>query len=105
MTLTTSSIKAVAQGNSATTVWPYTFLIPALADLVVTLVDVASGNETVVNPVNYSVSGLGNAGGLGHLSTEWIADHRSHKNCGVAIRGEPSADRSDKSGRSLSSGY
>src|SRR6266550_9645861 len=63
MTLTTSSIKAVAQGNGATTVWPFTFLIPALADLVVTLVDVASGNETVVNPVNYSVSGLGNVGG------------------------------------------
>src|SRR6266404_2149614 len=54
MTLTTLSIKAVAQGNSATTVWPFTFLIPALADLVVTLVDVVSGNQTVVNPVNYS---------------------------------------------------
>src|SRR6266404_54734 len=63
MTLTTLSIKAVAQGNSATTVWPFTFLIPALADLVVTLVDVVSGNQTVVNPVNYSVTGLGNSGG------------------------------------------
>lgn len=60
MTLTTQSIKAVAQGNSANTVWPFTFLIPEQGDLVVTVVDVASGNETTIPPINYGVSGLGN---------------------------------------------
>jgi hypothetical protein len=51
MTIETTAIKAVATGNGATTVWPYTFLIPAEDDLVLTLVDVASGNPTVIAPV------------------------------------------------------
>lgn len=59
MTLTTQSIKAVWQGDSANVTWPYAFLIPAQDDLVVTLVDVASGNPTVLAPVNYTVTGLG----------------------------------------------
>lgn len=63
MTLTTQSTKAVAQGNGATTSWPFTFLIPAIEDLVVTLVDVASGNPTVIAPVNYSTTGLSNPNG------------------------------------------
>lgn len=63
MTLTTQSTKAVAQGNGATTVWPYTFLIPALGDVVLTLVDVSSGNPTVISPINFSVTGLGNPNG------------------------------------------
>lgn len=60
MTLTTQSIKAVGQGNSANVTWPYTFLIPTVDDLVVTLVDAASGNPTVLAPSVYSVTGLGN---------------------------------------------
>jgi len=63
MTIETTAIKAVALGNGATTVWPYTFLIPAESDLVLTLVDVASGNETVVAPVNYTVTGAANPAG------------------------------------------
>ncbi len=63
MTLITQSTKAVAQGNGATVTWPFTFLIPAIEDLTVTLVDVASGNPTVIAPVNYTVTGLGNANG------------------------------------------
>lgn len=63
MTISTTSIKAVATGNGATTVWPFGFLIPNQASLVVTLIDVASGNPTVVSPVNYSVSGLNNPAG------------------------------------------
>lgn len=59
MTIETTAIKAVAQGNGATTVWPFTFNIPTQADLVLTLVDRTSGNETVISPVNYSVTGLG----------------------------------------------
>lgn len=63
MTITTTAIKAVAQGNGANTNWPYTFLIPGASDLVVTLVTIASGNEAVVSPVNYSVTGIGNDAG------------------------------------------
>jgi hypothetical protein len=63
MTIETTAIKAVAQGNGATTVWPFTFLIPATDDVVLTLVDVASGNPTVIAPVNYTVSGAGSANG------------------------------------------
>lgn len=63
MTITTTAIKAVAQGNGANTSWPYTFLIPAESDLVVTLVTIASGNEVVVSPANYSVTGIGNDAG------------------------------------------
>lgn len=59
MTITTLSTKAVAQGNNATTVWPYTFLIPELQDVILTLVDVASGNETIIAPVNFTITGLG----------------------------------------------
>jgi len=63
MTLATTSTKAVAQGNGATTSWPYTFLIPAMDSIVVSLVDVASGNITVLAPSVFSVTGLGNPTG------------------------------------------
>lgn len=63
MTITNTTNKAVATGNGATTVWPYTFIIPELGDLQVTLVDVASGNETIIAPVNYTVTGLNNPAG------------------------------------------
>ena len=63
MTISNTSIKAVALGNGATTVWPFTFNIPNQASLVVTLIDVASGNPTVLSPVNYIVTGLGNPNG------------------------------------------
>src|SRR3954471_21730108 len=59
MTLTTSSIKAVAQGNAATTSWPFTFIIPTLDDIVVTLVLISSGDETVLAPSTFTVTGLG----------------------------------------------
>lgn len=59
MTLITQSTKAVAQGNGATVTWPFTFLIPASDDLTVTLVDVASGNPTVLAPSVYTVTGFG----------------------------------------------
>jgi hypothetical protein len=63
MTITTESVKVVAQGNSATVTWPWSFLIPALDDLVVTLVDRSSGNETVLAPSQFSVTGLGDPNG------------------------------------------
>lgn len=63
MTLATTSTKAVAQGNGATTSWPYTFLIPSLDAVIVTLIDIASGNPTVIPPANFSITGLGNPTG------------------------------------------
>lgn len=63
MTIETTTIKTVALGNGATTVWPYTFLIPSASDLVLSIVDVASGNETIIPPVNYTVTGIGNPAG------------------------------------------
>ncbi len=63
MTLATTSTKAVAQGNGANTTWPFTFLIPAMDSIVVSLVDIASGNITVIAPAYFSVTGLGNPTG------------------------------------------
>lgn len=63
MTIQTTAIKAVAVGNGAATVWPFTFLIPEESQLTLTLVDVASGNPTVIAPVNYTVTGEGNPAG------------------------------------------
>lgn len=63
MTISTTSIKAVGLGNGATTVWPFAFLIPNQASLIVTVVTIASGDEAVIAPVNYTVTGLGNPAG------------------------------------------
>src|SRR4051812_12847863 len=65
MTITTTSTKAVYQGNGATTTWPFTFLIPNDDSITVTLVLISSGDETVLAPSVFSVSGLGvPAGGI-----------------------------------------
>lgn len=63
MTIETTAIKAVALGNGASTVWPYTFLIPEASDLQLKLVTVASGDETTIAPANYTVTGIGNEAG------------------------------------------
>jgi microcystin-dependent protein len=63
MTLATTSTKAVAQGNGATTSWPFTFLIPSIDSIVVSLVDIASGNITTIAPAYFSVTGFGNPTG------------------------------------------
>ncbi len=60
MTVTTTSTKVVAQGNGATTVWPYAFIIPATTDLILSVINIASGDLTIIAPGNYSVIGLGN---------------------------------------------
>ena len=62
MTIATTSNKVVGQGNGSTTVFPYSFPIPAAADLVVTYTD-ANGNATVLQPSQYTVSGLGTSTG------------------------------------------
>src|ERR1035437_3579414 len=63
MTIVTTSTKAVAQGNGATTTWPFNFLIPNLSSVVLTLVDIPSGNPTIIAPANFSITGLGNPAG------------------------------------------
>lgn len=64
MTVETQAIKAVYVGNGASTAWAYGFLIPTLGELRLSLIDNASGNVTVVNPVNYTATGIGqDAGG------------------------------------------
>jgi microcystin-dependent protein len=63
MTVETTAIKAVAQGNGATTNWPFTFIIPEDDQVVLTLVDVDSGNPTVIGPAFYTVNGAGNPAG------------------------------------------
>ena len=62
MTISTTSSKVVAQGNGATTAFTYNFLMPALANAVVTVSD-PYGNQTVLNNTQFSISGLGNPNG------------------------------------------
>ena len=62
MTVTTTSSKVVALGNGVTTVFTYSFLIPAAVDAVVTYTD-ASGNPTTLLASQYTITGLGNPAG------------------------------------------
>jgi microcystin-dependent protein len=50
------------EGNGTTTVWSYSFLIPAATDVVVTYTD-ADGAETVLNTNQYSITGIDDANG------------------------------------------
>lgn len=63
MTVETQAIKAVYQGNGATTVFPYGFLIPTAAELRLSVINQFSGDVSIISPVNYSVTGLGNDAG------------------------------------------
>jgi microcystin-dependent protein len=63
MTVTTTANKVVYTGNGATTNWPFSFPIPALADIQVSLVNISSGNETILAPTLYTVAGLGGTSG------------------------------------------
>lgn len=46
-------------GNGATTEWPYTFKIPTSDDLVVSLFLKSTNAETILDPADYSVTGIG----------------------------------------------
>lgn len=64
MTVETQATKTVYVGNGASTVWTYGFLIPMALELRVSLVNNSSGNASIINPVNYAVTGIGvTAGG------------------------------------------
>lgn len=62
MTIATTSNKVIGQGNAATTNWPFTFLIPDAASLVVLYTD-ATGLITTIPAGQYSVAGLNDPNG------------------------------------------
>ena len=62
MTIASTINKTICLGNGATTAFSYSFLIPIASDVVVTFTD-ASGNQTVLAPTQYTISGLGNGNG------------------------------------------
>lgn len=63
MTITSTTTKVIHNGNGATTVFPWSFLIPAQADLQVILTS-AAGVETVQTvTTHYTVTGLGDDNG------------------------------------------
>lgn len=63
MTLSTQSSKVVAQGDGANTTWPFSFIIPSADDIVVTKVTLSNGDEVVLDPTVFSVTGFGDPNG------------------------------------------
>lgn len=62
MTISTSASKLVAQGNGATTVFSYSFLIPSASEAVVSVVSVI-GAATQLTPSQYTLTGIGDPNG------------------------------------------
>lgn len=62
MTISNQNSFVTHTGNSATTVWPFTFFIPTADDLVVTLWSEAT-SSVILAPGSYSVTGLGDPAG------------------------------------------
>lgn len=58
MTVTSTVSSVSYQGNGATTVWPYAFVIPDTASLEVDLYDSTTGITTVLSSSLYSVTGI-----------------------------------------------
>lgn len=63
MTIETTTSSVTYQGNSATTAFTYAFLIPAAADVVVSLTDIAGNTTTTIDPADYTITGLADANG------------------------------------------
>jgi hypothetical protein len=62
LTVTTSVNKVIWQGNGATTVFSYSFPIPTTASVIVFYTD-ASGNQTILSPAQYTITGIGSSSG------------------------------------------
>ena len=62
MTISTTASSVTLGGDGVTTVFPFTFIIPASGDEVITLTDI-NGNATVLLPTLYTVSGFDNPTG------------------------------------------
>lgn len=63
MTIETTTSSVTYQGNDATTVFTYGFLIPAAADAVVSLTDIAGNTTTTIDPAAYTITGLADVNG------------------------------------------
>lgn len=63
MTIETTAIVTTQQGDGANTVWTYSFLIPAAADMIVSLTDRTTGIVTVLSSALYTATGLNNSNG------------------------------------------
>lgn len=63
MTVTNTGSSVTYTGNGATTIFAYAFRIPLATDVVVTLLEKATGVETVLSSSQYTITGLDNAAG------------------------------------------
>lgn len=63
MTITATQTYATYMGNSASTNFPFSFIIPDSASCVVTLTTIATGATQVLSPTVYTLNGAGNAAG------------------------------------------
>ena len=65
MTLSTTASSVTYQGNGATTSFPFSFLVPSAADLVVSLTDTTQSPAvlTTLGSSQFTVSGFGNSNG------------------------------------------
>jgi hypothetical protein len=57
--LTTNQSFVTYQGNGATTVFPYTFIIPSAASAVVSITNTATGVTTILSTSQYTITGIG----------------------------------------------
>lgn len=62
MSLTTLINKVIFQGNAAATVFPYSFIIPLVNEVVATFTD-SAGTQTVLASSQYTITGINNANG------------------------------------------
>ncbi len=62
MALETLTNKTIKQGNGATTVWPYAFIIPTTDTAVITFTD-TDGTQTVLSTAQYTITGIDDANG------------------------------------------
>lgn len=63
MTVTTSDSSVTYTGNSSTTQFPYSFVVPDEASLKVELLTISTGARTVLTSSDYSVTGIGDSSG------------------------------------------
>lgn len=62
MALETTTNKVIFQGNTVTTVFPYSFIIPLATEVVATFTN-SSGTQTVLSDTQYTITGLNDPDG------------------------------------------
>lgn len=63
MTVSNTDRSVTAQGNGVTTEWPYGFNIPTAAGVNVLLTEIATGDQTVIESDDYTITGLNDPNG------------------------------------------